>query len=79
MRQLPQIHADRGQDLLAFGIVRERIQQVLERQVRVPTRARFAVGDRENDFESGAEHKGTDALGFGYRLRMSRAAGAFIR
>ena len=48
----------------AFGIVRERVQQVLERQVRVPTRACLAVGDRENDFESGTEHKGTDALGF---------------
>ncbi len=63
--ELPQIHTDRGEDPFAFGIVREGVQEMLERQVRVPTRACLAVGDRENDFESGTEHKGTDALGFG--------------
>ena len=35
------------------GIVRQRVEQVLEREIRVPARHRFAVRDGENDFKSG--------------------------
>ena len=46
-----QVRAAGAQDLLAVGIVRERVEQVLERQVRVPPRDRLAVGDGQHDFE----------------------------
>ncbi len=39
------------EDPLAVGIVRERVQQVLERQVRMPPRGRLAVRDGQDDFE----------------------------
>ena len=49
--ELRQIGAARGEDPLAVRIVRQRVEQVLERQVRVPARRRFAVRDRQDDFE----------------------------
>jgi hypothetical protein len=49
--QLRQVGAAGGEDALAVGIVRQRVEQVLERQVRVPARRGFAVGHGENDFE----------------------------
>jgi len=56
--ELAQIRADGGENLFALGIVRKRVEQVLERQVCMPPRACFPVGNRENDFQSGAEHVG---------------------
>ena len=41
--QLRQVGAAGGEDPLAVGIVRERVEQVLERQVGVPARDRLAV------------------------------------
>ena len=49
--KLRQIGAARGEDPLAIGVVRQRVEQVLERQVRVPARRRLAIGDGQNDFE----------------------------
>ena len=54
--QLRQIGAAGGQDPLAVRIVRQRVEQVLERQVGVPPRRRLAVRDGQDDFERRAEH-----------------------
>ena len=54
--ELRQVGAARREDPLAVGVVRERVEQVLERQVRVPPRGRFAIGDGQNDFECWTEH-----------------------
>ena len=51
--QRRQIGAAGGEDSLAVGIVREGVEQVLEREVRVPPRDRFAERDGQNDFKSG--------------------------
>jgi hypothetical protein len=46
-----QVGAAGGQDALAFTVVRQRVQQMLEREVGVTARHRFAVGDRQDDFD----------------------------
>ena len=51
--QRRQVRAAGGEDSLAVGIVREGVEQVLEREIRVPPRDRFAERDVENDFKSG--------------------------
>ncbi len=50
--ELRQICAARGENPLAVLIVRQRVQQVLERQVRMTPRCRLAVCDGENDFQA---------------------------
>jgi hypothetical protein len=55
--QARQIRAARGENRLAIRIVRQRVQEVLERQVRVPPGCRFAVRDGEDDFQGLAEHR----------------------
>ena len=54
--QLRQIGAARGENPLAVRIVRQRVQQMLERQVRVTPGGRLAIGDGEDDFQRRAEH-----------------------
>ena len=54
--QLRHVGAAGTQDTLAIRVVRQGVEQVLERQVRMTTRRRFAVGDGENDFKSWTEH-----------------------
>ena len=49
--ELRQIRAAGGQDPLAVRIVRQRVEQVLERQMRMTASRRLAVGDREDDFQ----------------------------
>jgi hypothetical protein len=44
------------EDALAVGIVRQRVEQVLQRQVRMPAARRFAVRDRQDDLERRTEH-----------------------
>ena len=56
LAQARQIGAAALQDALALGVMRERIQQVLEREIRVPPRHRLAVGNRQDDFDGGGEH-----------------------
>ena len=56
LAQSRQIGAAALQDALAFAIVRERVEQVLERQIRMPPRHRLAVGNRQHDFDGGGEH-----------------------
>ena len=56
--ELTQVCANGCQNLFALGVVRKRVQQVFERQVRMPPRPGLPVGDGENDFQSGAEHVG---------------------
>jgi hypothetical protein len=48
-----QVRAAGGEDALAVGVVGEGIQQVLEREMRVPSRDRFAERDGEHEFKSG--------------------------
>jgi hypothetical protein len=48
-----QVGAARREEALAFWIVRKRVEQVLERQVRVPARDGLAERNGENDFKSG--------------------------
>ena len=55
--QSRQIDAAGAENALAVRVVRERVQQVLERDVGVPPRKCFAVRDRQDDFESGREHR----------------------
>ena len=50
-RSSRQVGAAGGEDPLAVGIVRERVEQVLEREVGVPARDRLAVGDGQDDFD----------------------------
>ena len=50
--QLRQIGAARRENALAVLIVRQRVEQVLERQVRVTPRGRLAIGDRQDDFKA---------------------------
>jgi hypothetical protein len=49
---LRQIGAARGKDPLPVLIVRQRVQQVLEREMRMAPRRRFPVRHREHDFKS---------------------------
>ena len=49
--ELRQIGAAGGEDALAVGIVRQRVEQVLQRQVRMMPGGRLAVRHGENDFE----------------------------
>ena len=67
--QARQIGAAGGEDPLAVVVVRERVEQMLEGDVRVPARHGLAVGDGEDDFDGGREH---DQLTL---LRWRRAAG----
>ena len=50
--QRREVRAAGGEDSLAVGIVREGVQQVLDREIRVPPRDPFAERDVENDFKS---------------------------
>ena len=52
-----QVGAAGRQDALAVGVVRERVEQMLEREVRVPARHGLAVGDGQDDFDGGGEHR----------------------
>ncbi len=54
--QLRHVGAAGREDPLAFGIVRERVEEVLEREVRVTPRGRLTVRDGQDDFECWAEH-----------------------
>ncbi len=54
--ELRQIGAAGGEDALAVRIVRQRVQQVLERQVRVTPRRRLAIGDGQDHFQRWAKH-----------------------
>ena len=54
--QLWKVRAARGQDSLAVLIVRQRVQQVLERQMRVTPRGCLAIGNGEHDFQCLTEH-----------------------
>ena len=48
--ELRHVGAAGREDPLAVRVVRQRVEQVLERQVRVAPRGRFAVGDGQDDF-----------------------------
>ena len=50
--QLTEVRPTRAQNPLTVRIVQERIEQVLEREIRMPTRHRLAVRDREHNFNS---------------------------
>mgnify|MGYP003575410133 CR=1 FL=1 len=50
------------QDAFALGVVGERVQQVFERQVRVPARHCLAVGNRQDDLNRRGEHDRASVL-----------------
>ncbi len=50
--QRRQVRAAGGEDSFAVRIVREGVEQVLEREIRVTARDRFAERDVKNDFKS---------------------------
>ena len=54
--QARQIDTARGENPLAFLIVHEREQQVLERQIDMAALYRLLVGDRQDDFQGSGEH-----------------------
>ena len=49
--QRRQVGAAGGQDPFAVGVVQQRVEQVFERQIRVPARDRFAVRDVEDGLD----------------------------
>jgi hypothetical protein len=51
-----QIGAARREDPFAVGVVRERVEQMLEGHVRVTPRNGLAVGDGQNNFDRGGKH-----------------------
>jgi hypothetical protein len=57
--QLRQIDAARRQDALALVVVRQRVEQMLERDVGMSPRDRLAVGDRQQYFNRRGEHRGS--------------------
>ena len=48
--ELRHVRAAGREDPLAVRVVRQRVEQVLERQVRVAPRGRFPVSDGQDDF-----------------------------
>ena len=56
LAQPRQVGAARGENPLAIVVVRERVEQVLDGEVRVPARRRLAIRHRQHDFQSLAEH-----------------------
>jgi len=54
--KLRQIGAARAQDPLPILVVRERVHEMLEREVRMSPRGGLTVGDGENDFQGLTEH-----------------------
>ena len=54
--QLRHVGAAGSQDPFAVGVVRQGVEEVLERQVRMTTRRRLPVGDGEDNFKSWTEH-----------------------
>ena len=59
--QAGEIGAAGAQNPFAVDIVRQRIEQMLERQVGVPARDRFAVRDGEHQFEGRGKQGGSYA------------------
>ena len=53
--ELRHVGAAGTQDALPLRIMRERIEKVLQREVRVAPRRGFAIGDGQNDLECGTE------------------------
>ena len=60
--QQRQIGAARRENALAVGIVRERVQQVLEREIGVAARDRLAERDMEHDFDGSGEHQASSMV-----------------
>ena len=56
LAKLRQIGAAGGENPLAVEVVRQGVQEMLEREMRVPPRRRFAVGHRQHDLERGTKH-----------------------
>ena len=54
--ELRQVGAACREDSLAVRIVCQRVEQMLQRQMRVTARRGFPVRDRQHDFESWTEH-----------------------
>ena len=74
-----EIHAAALQNALAFGIVGQREEQVLERQVGVASRDSLAVGDGQNDFERGGKHGSSIIRSGGPRARRPPRDGSRAR
>ena len=55
-RSAREVGAAGAEDPLAVGVVRQRVEQVLERQVGVAPRDRFAERDVQDDFDRGGKH-----------------------
>ena len=55
--KLPEIRPAGAEDALAVGIVRQRIQQMLQREIRVPARNSLTEGNMEDDFDGGGKHR----------------------
>ncbi len=56
LAQLRQIDATRAKNGLAIGVVRERIEEVFQCQMRVTPGGGLAMRDGQDDFERGTEH-----------------------
>ena len=57
-----QVGAARRENPLSVGIVRDRVQQVFERQICVAARDRLAEGDMKNDFDGRGKHQASSIV-----------------
>jgi hypothetical protein len=73
--QLRQVDAARRQDALALVVVRQRVEQMLERDVGMPARDRLAVGDGQQYFNRRGKHRGPVASLFLFYRRTKRELG----
>ena len=67
--QQPEVRAAGGENALAVGIMGQRVEQMLECEIRVTTGDGFAERDVEDDFNGGGEHP--------YRLPQASSIVAF--
>ena len=57
MAECRQVGATGGENLLALRVVRQGVEQVFEREVRMSSCRRLAVGDVQDQLERGTEHE----------------------
>jgi len=60
--QQRQVGAARRENALAVGIVCDRVQQVLEREIGVPARDRLAKCNMKDDFDGSRKHQASSIV-----------------
>jgi len=60
--QEAEVHAAGAQNALGVGVVRQRVEQVLEREIRMPARHGLAERDVKNHFNGSREHQASSMV-----------------